>query len=56
MEMSIKHLKMIKIALESHIDILAKEDKPPIPMEDHQAELRAYADLLEQIEVVLLRQ
>lgn len=56
MEMSIKHLKMIKIALESHIDILAEDDKPPIPMSEHQAELKAYIDLLEQIEIELLRQ
>lgn len=56
MEMSIKHIKMIKIALESHVNILAAEDKPPIPMEEHQAEIRAYVDLLEQIEIVLLKQ
>ena len=47
---------MIKLALETHIDWLENEDQPPIPAEQHQAELRAFEDLHEQIEQLLLKQ
>lgn len=56
MEISMKHLRMIKIALETHIDVLEDEDDPPVPLEQHLNEIKAYNDLLEQIEIVLLQQ
>lgn len=56
MDISLKHLQMLKLAIETHLDVLVSETNPPIPQEQHDAEIREYEKLLDMIEQVILKQ
>ena len=49
MDISLKHLQMIHLAIETHLDVLISEDNPPIPQEQHDAEIREFEKLQEMI-------
>lgn len=56
MDISLKHLQMIHLAIETHLDVLISEDNPPIPQEQHDAEIREFENLQEMIEQLILKQ
>ena len=47
---------MLHFAVHKHIDDLEQEDEPPIPMEQHQAEIKQFEELENMLEQLLLRE
>lgn len=55
MDISLKHLQMLKLAIETHLDTLVSEDNPPIPQEQHNVEIIEFEKLLDMIEQLILK-
>ena len=56
MDISLKHLQMIHLAIETHLDVLISEDIPQIPQEQHADEIREFEKLQEMLEQLILKQ
>lgn len=56
MEISLKYLKMLRFAVHKHIGELKEEDNPPIPEDQHNAEIREFEELENMIEQLILKE
>ena len=56
MDISLKHLQMIHLAIETHLDVLISEDNPPIPEDQHNAKIREFEELENMIEQLILKE
>ena len=55
MDISLKHLKMLRFAVHKHIEDLEQEDNPPIPEESHRTEIKNFEELESMLEQLILK-